>query len=464
MLEEIVRAVHAGTVSPRELVEEALARIDRLNGAVNAVVDLRAEEALAEAETHSRTGALAGVPMLVKNLLDVKGMVNTHGGFVPSRDDAPATRTDPSMAALEAQGAIIIGLTNSPGFGLMGVTVNEMYGPTRNPWNTAKSAGGSSGGAAASLAAGMVPLSNSSDAGGSTRMPAAICGLVGLKPTSNAFRSMWPPNPGWWTNGAMGATVADVVYEARCLAGATPGDPNAMPAGSVDFTPRRPRRAYAVASLRSRVPRPDLQRAFESACALLADDIGIEVVPIERPFPDEVMETFELLFNTNVRHLLAETGVGFEKYEPVQQWAHRYADSHHPVDVMRALHHRGVINGILADLLGDDEVLITLPLNIGTPGPYGIPDDADPSDASVMLASLADELDGSSNTMDFNIAGAPACVVPIGFDDEGMPVGLQVAAKRFDDGLTLGLAAEIETAQPWRLTAPGYEAFTLDTL
>lgn len=402
--------------------------------------------------------------MLVKNLVDVKGMVNTHGGFAPSGNDSVADRTDPSIEALERQGAIILGLTNSPGFGLLGVTTNQMYGPTRNPWNVAKSAGGSSGGASASLAAGMVPLSNSSDGGGSTRMPAAMCGLVGLKPTSNAFRSTWPPNPGWWTNGAMGATVDDVVHESRCLAGATPGDPNAMPSGSVDFSPRKPRRAYAVSSLRHRTPPADLQRVFDSACALLSDELDIEVVPIARPFPDDVIETFELIFNTNVRHLLAGTGVPIDRFEPVQQWAYRYADSHGAADLMKSMHDRSMINATLEDLLGDGEVLITLPLNVHVPGPWGIPDDADPSDARAVIASLEEEIDGASNTMDFNLAGAPACVVPIGFDDEVMPVGLQIAARRFDDGLTLGLAREIEAARPWPLTAPGYKPFTLNEI
>lgn len=464
MIHEIAEAVRGGRITPRELVEESIRRIETLDPALNAVVALRADEALADADSHSRTGPLAGVPMLVKSLLDVRGMVNTHGGFAPSAHDEPALRTDPSMEALESQGAIILGLSNSPGFGLLGITTNALFGPTRNPWNTSKTPGGSSGGAAASLAAGMVPLSGSSDGGGSSRMPAAACGLVGLKPTSNAFRSSWPPNPGWASNGAMGTTVADVVLEANCLAGATPGDPNGMPKGAVDFTPRRPRRAYAVSSLRHKLPTPDLQREFDKACALLADDLGIEVVPISRPFPDDLIHNFELVFNANLRHLMNKTGVPFEQFEPAQQWAYNYSNDYAPIDLMSALHGRSIINGILEELLGPEEVLISLPINIRIPGALGVPDDVDPNDMDAAMAVLEEELDGAGNTMDFNLAGAPACVVPIGYDDEGMPVALQVAARRFDDGLTLGLAREIEIARPWPLSAPGYAPFSLDTI
>lgn len=462
MIRDIATAVRSGRISPRELVEESLARIDTRDKKINAVVALRAEEALAEADVHPRIGPLAGIPMLVKSLLDVRGMVNTHGGFSPLAQAEPALRTDPSMQALVSQGAIIIGLSNSPGFGLLGITTNALFGTTRNPWNLSKTPGGSSGGAAASLIAGMVPVASSSDGGGSSRMPAAACGLVGLKPTSNAFRSSWPPNLGWSTNGAMGTSVDDVVVEAQCMAGNTPGDPNGMPAGTVDFTPRRPKRAYAVSSLRHKAPSPDLQCQFDNACALLADELGIEVVPISRPFPDDLIHNFELVFNTNLRHEMNKTRVLFDEFEPAQKWAYNYSDDYSPIDLFDALHGRSVVNGILEDLLGPDEVLISLPMNIRIPNVLEETDNSHFTDMNAAMAALEEEIDGAANTMDFNLAGAPACVVPIGFDDEKNPVGLQIAARRFDDGLTLGLAREIERLRPWSLSAPGYTPFSLE--
>jgi Asp-tRNA(Asn)/Glu-tRNA(Gln) amidotransferase A subunit family amidase len=461
VIADLVRAVRTKEVHPREVVAEAIQRIEAHNPALNAVVDNRFEQALVEAESVDLSTPLAGVPMLAKNLLDVKDIVSTHGGFSPSANHPAQTRHDPSLQAIVDQGAVVIGVTNSPVFGLLGITTNEMFGVTRNPWNPAKTPGGSSGGAAASLASGMVPLSGSTDGGGSTRMPAAACGLVGLKPTSNAFRSTWPPNLGWASSGAMGVSVADVQLEAECMAGATPGDPNGMPRGSVDFAPRRPRRVYAVSSLRHKSPTPNLQKHFDDACALISDVIGIEVVSIARPFPDDLVNQFELVFNANFRHLVEASGARADQLDAAQSWAFHYSEKFTAAEVMTALHGRAAINSILEEVLGPDDVLITLPINIHIPGALGVPEGIDPNDAAAAMAVLEEELDGAANTMDFNLAGAPACVVPIGMDHEHMPVGLQIAARRFNDGLTLGLAREIEQAQPWPLVAPGYSPFGL---
>ena len=189
MLQELTGMVRTRTVSARELVERALTRVERHNGALNAVVALRAEEALAEADAvdaaiarGERLGPLAGVPLLAKEVHDVRGMPTTQASLVFA-DAAPATRDCLHIARLRHAGTIVVGKTNIPEFCFEGFTANLLYGVTRNPWAPDLSPGGSSGGSAAAMAAGMVPVATAGDGGGSIRIPAAFCGLAGIKPT-----------------------------------------------------------------------------------------------------------------------------------------------------------------------------------------------------------------------------------------------------------------------------------------
>jgi len=184
MLNELATQVRNGTIDPVDLVKESLRRIEAASE-LNAVVDLYADEALTIAQTHSRQGSLAGLPLLVKDMARVKGHVTTAGSLL-YKDAAPDADDDIAVARLRAEGAIIIGRTNSPEFGGTAFTSNKLFGATRNPWNPAQSPGGSSGGSSAALAAGLAPLATTSDGGGSVRGPAAATGLVGLKPTMGA--------------------------------------------------------------------------------------------------------------------------------------------------------------------------------------------------------------------------------------------------------------------------------------
>ena len=185
MRAELVKRVRTGELHPRELVAEALRRIEAHDPPLNAVVALRAQEALADAERVDPSGPLAGLPVLVKDLIDVAGMPTTMGSDWLA--DAPSATADGLVVArLRAAGAIVVGKSNTPAFAHTGFTTNRLFGSTRNPWNHHRSPGGSSGGSAAALAAGIVPLATTSDGGGSVRIPASACGLVGYKPTTGA--------------------------------------------------------------------------------------------------------------------------------------------------------------------------------------------------------------------------------------------------------------------------------------
>ena len=180
MLEELSAKVRSGEINPVDLVNESLRRIEAASS-LNAVVATFADEARALAESHPRTGALAGLPFLVKDMARVKGHVTTSGSAIYA--NGPVDEVDDSVVSrLREAGAIIIGRTNSPEFGATAFTSNKVYGATRNPWNTEKSPGGSSGGSAAALAAGLTPIATTSDGGGSVRGPASSSGLVGYKP------------------------------------------------------------------------------------------------------------------------------------------------------------------------------------------------------------------------------------------------------------------------------------------
>jgi Asp-tRNA(Asn)/Glu-tRNA(Gln) amidotransferase A subunit family amidase len=229
-------AIASRHVSAEEVVRVALERIERLNPALNAVVALRAEEAIAEARAldRAKVGArgsapLAGVPVLVKDLEDVAGMRTTQGSVLFA--DAPPAKTDGLVPSrLLAAGAIVVGKTNLPEFATEGFPSNLLFGTTRNPWALDWSPGGSSGGSAAVLAAGMVPIATATDGGGSIRIPAAFCGLVGIKPSNGVIGRR--PIPDWIdfsTDGPFASTVADLRLLLSLERGPVAGDPTALP-------------------------------------------------------------------------------------------------------------------------------------------------------------------------------------------------------------------------------------------
>src|SRR5919204_1388758 len=197
MLAELADAVRSRRASAFELVTESLARIERGNPALNAVTLVRGEQALEEARALDERGAdgpLAGVPLLVKDSTDAAGLVTTFGSRT-MLDRPPAERSEITVERMLDAGAVIVGRTNIPEFAFEGWTWNDVYGVTGNPWGLEWSPGGSSGGSGAALAAGLAPIATATDGGGSVRIPAALCGLLGLKPTNGLIARR--PIPDW---------------------------------------------------------------------------------------------------------------------------------------------------------------------------------------------------------------------------------------------------------------------------
>jgi Asp-tRNA(Asn)/Glu-tRNA(Gln) amidotransferase A subunit family amidase len=454
MLQELAGAVRKGEVSPRELVEESLRRIEKGNADLNAVVARCDETALAEADRLSderRRGPLAGVPLLVKDLSHVAGMETSFGSTLYA--GSPAAAIDSTVVArLRAAGAIVVGKTNTPAFGWTAYTENLVYGATRNPWNTERSPGGSSGGSAAALAAGFAPIATTTDGGGSVRIPASLCGLVGYKPTLGLIGRDGAPN--WMTfstAGATGHTVADVVLEASVVAGPTGADINALAPGSVPIDAASPGRVVACRTLRADVD-PHVDAAFRQTLDVIDTELGLPIVTVDDPFGEaEIPLNWFVISAAELAQALGEHEERWDTVESGLADILRFGRQVSTADYVAAQRRRYAAADRLEQLLGGDGVLVTPTLNVTSWAPGGpLPDAAGAVTGDPSIAV---------NTLELNFTGQPGVSVPIGVGPEGVPIGMQIAAPRFGDRYALGLAAALEQVRPWPATAAGYEPF-----
>jgi len=244
---EAVALLRSGQVSSRELVEAALRRIEQVDPQLNALPTVCAERAFGQAEGADRDAPLAGLPIAVKDLNDVAGVRTTYGS--PIYADHVPDRSDFMVERLEQRGAVVLAKSNTPEFGAGGNTFNEVFGETRNPWDTSRTCGGSSGGSAAALASGQVWLATGSDLGGSVRTPAGFCGVVGVRPSPGRVAAGPSPLPfeTMSVEGPMGRTVADAALMLDAMAGLDPRDPLSLEA---------PGRPFADAAAAPTLPRP----------------------------------------------------------------------------------------------------------------------------------------------------------------------------------------------------------------
>ena len=463
-------AVRGGKLSATELVAEALRRMDALDGPINAVVarrDDEAEEAAAAVDAEvargEDPGPLSGVPVLVKDLEDVAGMVTTQGSLLLA-DSQPASAHGTVPKRLIDAGAIVVGKSNLPEFATEGYTDNLVFGVTRNPWQPDYSPGGSSGGSAAALASGMVPIATATDGGGSIRIPAAFCGLVGLKPTHGII-GRWPV-PDWIdmsTEGPFATSADDLALLWHVMSGRRDGDPASLPAqllGQV-VEPSEVRRVFSTGRMTSDAPLPgNIAPLFEDAVAQLSEVIG---VPAQHVTPRELSGDTDIdddWFTIATAEHVARFGrewveAGLEQMHPgargFMEWGlgvtldQYLAARRRRFDAVRALD----------ELLGDDGVLLS-PVN----GAAGWLADGRMT-ANDEQGMLPPEV---FNTPYTNISGHPTLSLPAGVTDIGVPFGLQVIAPRYRDGTLLDLAHRWEDARPWPKVAPGYRTWADELL
>ena len=497
MLRELGEQVRAGEMSAVELVRRAYARVGDSNAAVNAVIGVRDEdEAIAEARAlddgvraGKAAGPLAGVPFLVKDNHDLAGMRTTQGTRVLA-DEPPATRDSLCVARLRAAGAIPVGKTNVPEFCFEGYTGNRAYGVTVNPWAREWTPGGSSGGSAAAMAAGMIPFATATDGGGSIRIPASFCGLFGIKPTNGLVGRQ--PVPAWIdysTDGPIALSMDDLRLLLAIQCGPAPGDPTALPAGlalrlaglsdaaavrargageagmatSVGATGarrgpprgRKPSLVLAAPRFVDAGPLPGaLPDLFDAALTSLEKDLGLTVEPIApvgvfgggRPDDDWLL--------TCLCEQAAELGretieAKADLFEPWFLEALREALDTSLEVYMAARRRRFDYARRLDELLGEDRVLVT-PTN-AVEGIY--------ADGREIGAVEPGTESSSFNTGVQNLTGHPALTVPAGASPNGVPFGLQITGPRFADELVLAVGAAWEQAHPGPRIAPGFEVF-----
>jgi len=453
-LRELAVAVREGRRSATSLVELSLERIAQHDD-LGAVVALDADRALAQArrvDLGGAAGLLAGLPVLVKDNTDVAGMRTTYG----SRwfgDAPPAGRDAVVVRRLRSAGAIVVGKTNLPEFAIEGFTDNPLFGATRNPWAPELSPGGSSGGSAAALAAGLAPIATGTDGGGSVRIPAAWCGLVGYKPTKGVIGRRDVPD---WidfdTDGVMAARVDDARLLLDVVAGPTPGDPSALPVSLPHGT--APTRLIAAERTDQLGPLPaDVGTAFRSAVAALADvlHLTVEWWAPEDFFPDGSPDE-DWFTLAAAEHLAA---LGRDRVAAGAAELHRSSREFLALgaevgidDYLTARRRRFAHIARIDTVLGTGTLLVTPTVAVA-----GIRADGRTADGQAGL--LPPEV---YSTAMQNVTGLPAVSVPAGTAG-ALPFGLQLTGPRWSDRALLDVADLWQRAHPWPLTAPGHRPF-----
>ncbi|MFG1664820.1 amidase [Streptomyces sp. Y7] len=435
---EIAAAVREKRATPREVVAEHLARIERLDSGVGAFRVVRAEAALAEADEVASRGdlaelPLAGVPVAVKDNLAVRGESKRIGSA--ATPDTPADDDHVTVARLRAAGAVVVGLTNVPELCVFGTT-EGVHGTARNPWDTSRTAGGSSGGSAAAVAAGMVPIALGNDGMGSLRIPAANCGLVTIKPGTGVVPA--GVSDGDWfgmsENGPLATTVEDTRLMLSVLAGTevvrtdTPG-------------------TYRIAvSLRSPIAGVAVSRPYATAArdaAALLMKAGHQVRRADPPYPMS-------LGVTSLTHWTAGTSVdarGLDARRLTRRTRVHAAVGKRFVDRVRAGESREQLRRRLEPFFAEYDVLLTPALARRSPR-------SEPWHERGWLRNVMANTNYSPLTPPWNLTGWPAMAVPLGTLPSGAPTAVQLVGRPGSEADLLALAERIEELRPWRRTAP----------
>jgi Asp-tRNA(Asn)/Glu-tRNA(Gln) amidotransferase A subunit family amidase len=454
---ELAHRLRRGKVSPVDVVDALAERIKRLNPKLNAFVTLDLENARKDAEMKHKMrmqhpcgdlGLLHGVPVAIKDDLEVAGLRYTCGSRL--REKEVGKSDDLTVARLRKAGAIILGKTNEPEFGHKGTTDNKLFGTTHNPWNRKYTAGGSSGGSAAAVAAGMAYLALGTDIAGSVRIPASCCGIVGLKasfgriprvPAGNAFVTQWYIGP-------LARTVADTALALCVLAGPNDRDPFSLPAlGEKELSLEGDVRGLRVTFC----PRPtgvpveaEVAEAAEKTTRLL-EKRGVKVALRKEPLPRAPLDALRVIFRTAA---LADAEIKDEadfkkKRELLTDTFAAFVEPGLKLPLRDYLEAQAEVTNFLEqsapDYWKDCDVLATPTLAVppfSTKLPLG---------PEQIRGENVDPQVGWAFTWPFNLTGQPAISIPCGWTEEGLPLGLQLVGRRGADGLVLRVAAAIES-------------------
>jgi amidase len=459
---ELGRKLRAGEVSARELVEGSLARIEKTRELGHwTLVDADGALAAADGVQPGDARPFAGVPIAVKDLFAaVAGLRMSQGSdlvgdWAPDYDFGVVRR-------LKQAGFVIVGKTNTPEFGILPVTEPRRFGPARNPWDAARTTGGSSGGAAGAVASGCVPVAHGSDGGGSLRIPGACCGLVALKPSRGRV-SMGPDLGEHFLNqhGVEARTTADAAALLDLIAGPEPGDASWAPpppepfAASAGREPGRLRIALTLDAPIDVEVDPLAERGARDAAELL-EGLGHRVEEISAPWKGSGMiGIFTVLWSTavalNVLHAQAVSGreAAEDDVEPLTWWLHRQGMEHGAPDYLVALAALQAFARVVISLWDRYDLVLTpalarRPVRHGEIDPCG----EDPAREFARSAEF------TPYTALFNVTGQPAISVPLFHGDDGLPLAIQLAGPPLGEGLLLQVCRQLEEARPWAGRVP----------
>jgi amidase len=455
---ELATLIHTSQISSAELVGAALERIEALQPTINAFTHIDTEGAMATAQAISADDPrpFAGVPIAVKDTAPVAGMPYTMGSdvfgdFVPGHDAFLVRR-------LRDAGFVIVGKTSMPEFGILPVSESRRFGPVRNPWDTDRTPGGSSGGAAAAVASGMLPLAHGSDGGGSIRIPASCCGLVGLKPTRG--RISRGPDQGddfLVQDGVLTRTVAETGALLDILGGYEVGDATWAPPPSEPFAsaaardPGKLRIGYTTTAAIDAPLDPLCAQAVEDAAELLAE-LGHDVEEVAAPWgeEDDLLHVFTMVFGTPIAMGMFFGGLVTGR-EPTEELVEPLSWT-----IWNGIRERSALDYLLArtQLTGISRGIISLWESydvIVTPGLAERPVQIGEIDACSDDPWEDFRRSGrfTPYTAIFNVTGQPAISVPLFHGDDGLPTSIQLAGRPADEATLLSLAAQLEAARPW---------------
>ena len=449
--------VKAGEVTPLELVEEAIGRIEAINPQLNAVIRKTYDAARETARAEAPDGPFQGVPYLMKELASMwEGVPQTNSSLYFKDFIAPVDTE--IVARLKRAGFILVGSTNAPEFGWALTTEPEMYGRTNNPWAEGISPGGSSGGSAAAVAARILLLDEASDAAGSIRGPASICGLVGLKP-SRGRATLGPLNADFFYGAAhflcVSRTVRDTAAYLDVTSGALPGDPYNTPPPArpwldeVGAAPGRLRIGFTTAAPHGRAVHPDTAAAVHNTANLLESlghhveehDMAIDADAAWRTYTQITAVQTAMVFGGAAQFIGHEATA--DELSPTMHAIIERGKSLSAVEHSADVEQLRLYAREIATDLAPYDVFLT-PTLTHPPRPFGYWDMAEP-DIDVYNAKWTDAV----YLYLFNISGQPAVSLPMHWSAEGLPIGVQLVGRGCDEATLIRVAAQLEVAQPW---------------
>ena len=437
-VETIAAQVRRRQVSAREVTARALARIESTNGQINAFVAVDGERALAQAARIDEdivngrdVGPLAGVPVGVKDLEDADGFVTSYGSALRA-NDTPAKRDSVLVARLRRAGCVIVGKTNTPEYGHKGMTDNPLFGATVNPWNRAYTCGGSSGGSAAAIAAGMVPLATGSDGGGSIRLPSSLCALSGIKTSQGAVAIANPNPPGsgvLTVVGPMARRTRDVAYALDAVVGPHPADPFAHPMSSTSWRAALDGRPPAAVVWSPTVGYGTNDSEITAACSAAVErleEAGTRVIRVDRVFDEDPIRAWWTMWIV-ARFKAQGHLIGTTDWERISESLRPQIEAGAKVtgvDYARAIDEIYLLAARLEAVFAEHAPYILTPTIAGHPPLIG-------SDKGTIAG--AETIGWVQYTPFVNLTRNPAGSVCVGRSSVGVPIGMQIIGRQLDD-------------------------------